>query len=288
MTTLAFCGLGRMGAPMAARLIGAGAGLRVWNRSPERAQPLVDQGATQAATPAEAATGADVVFTMLSTPEALEAVVFGADGVAKGLTDRSTLVEMSTVGPAAIHSLRDRLPAGAGLLDAPVLGSVPRATDGTLDIFVGGDEALFEHHRALLERFGTPRYVGPEGAGAGMKLVANLCLGVLMTGLGEALTLADTLKLDQADVLDVLAESPIGVTVKSKRDKIESGEFPANFKLQLAAKDMRLVGEAAAAGGARLPLAKVAEAWLAAADEAGAGGLDYSAVIETIRRQSPS
>jgi 3-hydroxyisobutyrate dehydrogenase-like beta-hydroxyacid dehydrogenase len=286
VTRLAFCGLGQMGAPMAARLLGGEWDLAVWNRSPERALPLVEQGARHAATPAEAAHGADAVFTMLSTPEAVEGVIFGADGVLSGLTSRSTVIEMSTIGPAAVGRLRERLPGGAGLLDVPVLGSVPQATEGKLKLFVGGDAALLDRWRPVLERLGTPRHLGPSGSGAAMKLVTNLCLGVLMTGLGEALALADSLGLTQADVLDVLAESAIGVTTKSKRTNIETRQWPANFKLSLAAKDLRLVVDEAAQAGAHLKVAAAARVWLDAAEQAGLGNLDYSSVIATIRDSS--
>ena len=288
MTSLAVCGLGQMGAPIAARLLDAGHDVAVWNRSPERAEALVEKGARPAATPAEAADGADAVVTMLATPEAVEHVVLGDDGVAHGLGSWSTLIEMSTIGPDAVNRIAGQLPAGTTMLDAPVLGSVPQATEGKLKIFVGGDADVFERWRAVLEQLGTPRHLGPQGAGAGMKLVANVCLGILMTGLGEALALARAFGLAQDDVLDILAESPIGATVRSKRANIESGEWPANFKLELAAKDLRLVEDAAGAAGVALNVARAAGAWLDAAEEAGLGDLDYSAVIDKIRVSSGS
>ncbi len=116
-----------------------------------------------------------------------------------------------------------------------------------------------------------------------MKLVANWCLGVLMVGLGEALALADALELPQPDVLDVLAESPIGASVKSKRSNIESDEWSARFKLSLAVKDLRLVSEAADQLGLTLALAQGIRDRLEAAEAAGKGELDYSVVIEDIR-----
>ncbi|MGH9223262.1 MAG: NAD(P)-dependent oxidoreductase, partial [Acidimicrobiales bacterium] len=291
---VAFCGLGQMGAPMAARLVDV-SDLAVWNRTAERAALLVEQGARPAATPAEAAEGAGVVFTMLSNPDAVEEVVFGDHGVAAALGNGATLVEMSTIGPAAVARIRDRLPPAAHLVDAPVLGSVPQATSGELKVFAGGEAADIDRVRPVLERLGTIRHVGALGAGAAMKLVANAILGVLMTGLGEALTLADALGLDQHDVLDVLSESPIGVTTRSKRANIESGTWPANFKLSLAAKDLGLVMDAATAAGLDVRLLPEARAWLVAAldgpdgpDGPETAGLDYSVVIDTIRRSSGS
>jgi len=288
MTYIAFCGLGRMGLPMAARLLGAGHDLAVWNRTPGRADELVDRGAREADSPTDAADGAEVVVTMLADPDAVDDVLFGDDGVARGLAPGTTVVEMSTIGAAAVRDVADRLPDDVGLLDAPVLGSVPQATDGSLKIFVGGDAATFERCRSLLEAMGTPVHLGALGAGASMKLVANSTLGALMCGLAEALALADALDLDQSAVLDLLADSPIGVTVRSKRRLIESGEYDPNFKLALAAKDLGLVMDAADEAGLVLRLAPAARAWLEEADEAGLGDLDYSAVIAHARGREAS
>ena len=284
MVRVGWCGLGQMGTPMATRLLDAGVEVVVWNRTADRAAPLVEKGAHQAASPAEAAAGADVVATMLATADALDDVVFGAGGLATGLRPGATLVDMSTVGPEAVEAVAARLPEGVDMLDAPVLGSVTQATDGTLKVFVGGPDDVVARCRAVLGHLGRPIHVGPLGAGAAMKLVANSVLGALMTGLAEALALADGLGLDQAQVLDVLAESPIAATLRSKRDKVETGEYPPNFKLALAAKDLRLVTEAADRRGVDLRLAPAARSWLeeAAGDEALAG-LDYSAVIAHVR-----
>jgi len=283
MTTVAFCGLGRMGVPMAARLLGAGHDLRVWNRTPGKAGSLLGAGAVEAGSPAEAAAGAEVVITMLADPAAVQEVVAAAD-----LRAGTTLIEMSTVGPEAVRSLAAGVPEGVGVLDAPVLGSIPQATEGTLKIFAGGDVEVFERRRRLLEAMGTPRHLGPLGAGAAMKLVANSTLGALMTGLAEALALADGLGLDEAPVLDILSESPIGTTAKGKRERIESGVYEPNFSLRLAAKDMRLVTDAAEAAGVELRLAPAARSWLERADEHGLGDLDYSAVIADVRGRPAS
>lgn len=280
---IAFCGLGAMGAPMAARLLDAGHELRVWNRTPGKAAALVDAGATEAASPAEAAAGADVFVTMLADPAAVDQVVFDAD-----LRPGTTLVEMSTIGPHAVRSLAARLADGIDVLDAPVVGSVPQATEGTLKIFVGGDAEVFERRRPVLEAMGTPRHLGPLGAGAAMKLVANSTLGALMTALAEALALADGLGLDESAVLDILSESPIGVTAKGKRPLIESGVYKPNFTLGLAAKDLRLVMEAAEAAGVELRLAAAARSWFERADDNGLGHLDYSAVIADVRGRPAS
>jgi 3-hydroxyisobutyrate dehydrogenase-like beta-hydroxyacid dehydrogenase len=283
MAKLGFCGLGQMGTPMAARLIDAGHQVTVWNRTVSKARPLADRGATAATTPAEAAAGAEFVFTMLATPEVVEQVVVGETGVADGVSPGSTLVEMSTIGPEAVHGLRSKLASEVEMLDAPVLGSVAQAEAGELKVFVGGEDPVVERARPVLAAFGAVRHLGPLGAGASMKLVVNSTILALMTALGEALALADSLGLDQNDVLDILADSAIGGPARSKRGHIESGTYPPNFKLVLAAKDGSLVLRAAEAAGLELGVSEAAAAWMAAADRDGLGELDYSAVIAEIR-----
>lgn len=280
---LGFCGLGQMGAPMAANLLARGLEVAVWNRTPGKAEELARAGARVARSPADAAAGADALVTMLGAPDALDEVLFGASGVAAGLRPGATVIEMSTVGPAAIERARARLPAGIEMIDAPVLGSVPQATSGELTIFVGGDDAAFERWGPVLAAMGRPLHLGPSGSGAAMKVVVNSTLVAAMGALGEALALADGFGLDEGKVLDVLAGSPLGATVGRKRDAISSGSYPPNFKLALARKDARLVAEAAASVGVELRVAPEAKRWYDDADEAGSGALDYAAVIAHIR-----
>jgi len=288
MTTIAFCGLGRMGTPMAGRLLDAGHDLAVWNRTPGRAASLVERGAREARSAADAAAGSEVVVTMLADPAALEHVLFGPEGVVAAVAPGTTLIEMSTVGPDVVGDVATRLPEGVHFLDAPVLGSVPQATEGTLKVFVGGDVDVFERRRPVLDAMGTPTHLGALGSGAAMKLVANSTLGAAMCGLAEALALADALGLAETAVLDILADSPLGVTVRGKRALIEGGEYrPANFTLSLAAKDLGLVASAAAAAGLDLRLARAAGAWFAQAEAAGLGDRDYSAVIGAARGSAP-
>jgi 3-hydroxyisobutyrate dehydrogenase-like beta-hydroxyacid dehydrogenase len=283
MAKLAFCGLGQMGAPMAARLVEAGHDVAVWNRTAAKAAPLERLGGHRAGSPAEAAAGVEAAVTMLADPDALEAVVLGEDGLAAGLPPGSTLIDMSTVGPDAVRRIAGRLPSGVEVIDAPVLGSVSQAEAGDLKIFVGGDEEEVRRRRPILVALGTVIHMGPLGSGASMKLVANSTLGALMTALGEALALSDALGLDQRTVLDVLAESPIGVTVNRKRRSIVSGSYPPTFKLSLARKDLDLVNEQAGEAGLDLPVAAASRGWLRAADAAGLGDLDYGAVVAHVR-----
>ena len=288
MSKIAFLGLGQMGAPMATRLLGAGHRVTVWDRTPERAEPLVDRGATAAASPGEAAAGVDVAITMLATPEAVDQVLFGPDGLAPALGPGQLYVDMSTIGPSAFRSIAARLPQGVAALDAPVRGSVPEATAGTLHVFVGASDEDLERVRPFLEALGDVRHVGAPGAGQAMKLVVNMTLGVPIVALGEALALARSLGLDRGQALDVLAESPIGPIVAAKRANVEAGRYPANFKLRHAAKDLRLADEAAERAGLSLVELRAARAVLDRAAESGAADLDFSAVVATILGDQPT
>ena len=282
MAEIGFLGLGEMGTPMAGRLLHAGHEVVVWNRSAERTVPLAKEGAAVAASPAKAAAGRDSVITMLATPDALEQVLFGSAGVAPALSPGQVLIDMSTVGPDEVRSAAARLPKGASLVDAPVRGSVPQATSGRLDIFVGAADQDYERVRPILETLGSVRHTGGPGSGAAMKLVANLALGAAIVTLGEALSLGESLELQRNILLDVLADSPIGPIVKAKRANVESGQFAPSFKLRHAAKDLRLVTETAAARGRDLKQARANRAWLDEAAEHGAADLDFSAVVATI------
>src|SRR5512134_917832 len=150
-----------MGSRIAAQLLSAGHEVIVWNRTPEKAGPLVALGAGQAASPADAARGADALIVMVSDAAALEAVVEGPDGLAAGLGPDATLIDMSTVGPDAVGWLENALPPGTPQLDAPVLGSLFEAESGSLTIFAGGPAELVEQWTPLLTALGTVVHVGP-------------------------------------------------------------------------------------------------------------------------------
>jgi 3-hydroxyisobutyrate dehydrogenase-like beta-hydroxyacid dehydrogenase len=282
MSKIAFLGLGQMGTPMGTRLLVAGHDLVVWNRTQGRATPLVERGASLASSPSEAAAGVEFAITMLATPEAVEGVLFGTEGLVRGLGSGQTLIEMSTIGPAAVHSLASRMPAGVAMVDAEVRGSVPEATEGRLHVFVGANDDDFEHVRPIVESLGNVRHVGGLGSGAAMKLVVNGTLGAAIVAMGEALALGQSLGLQRKAVLDVLEDSPIGPTVRAKRSNVESGEYRPSFKLRLADKDLRLVTEAGDDAGLDLKTARATRAWLDEAMEQGAGDLDFSAVVATI------
>jgi len=287
VSVVAVVGLGAMGSRIARRLLEAGHDLVVWNRTAEKAAPLVEAGAGAAATPAEAAARAEVVLTMVADPAALRDVTEGGEGVAAGVGAGATVIEMSTVGADAVRRLASVLGERTGLLDAPVLGSRSEAEEGSLTVFVGGPEELVARWTPLLSVLGSPLYVGPLGSGAAAKLVANTTLVGTIGVLGEALALAEGLGLPREKAFEVLAATPLAAQAKRRRESIESGEYPPRFALYLARKDAELVVAAARETGVDLRLTEAARSWLAAAEEAGLGDRDYSAVLARILERRP-
>jgi 3-hydroxyisobutyrate dehydrogenase-like beta-hydroxyacid dehydrogenase len=283
--TTAVVGLGAMGARIARRLLEQGHDVLVWNRTPARADALVDAGAVAVASPAEAADRADVVLTVVSDATALRDVSEGASGLVGTADESVTVIEMSTVGPAAVSRLASALP-GVPLLDAPVLGSISEAEAGTLRIFIGGPEALVTRWAPLLSALGTPIRVGPLGAGAAAKLVANSTLLGVLAVLGEALAVADGLGLSREAAYEVLAATPLAAQADRRRAGIETGEFPTRFSLSLARKDADLILEHAA-GALDLRVAAAARSWLAEAENRGWGDRDYAAVLAHIVETRP-
>ena len=282
MTRGAVIGLGAMGSRIVRRLLEAGHDVVVWNRTPARLAQSIDLGADAATDPADAARRADIVIIMVSDGTALRDVTEGPKGVASGAGDSTTVIQMSTVGLAPMSRLASILPAGTGLLDAPVLGSVSEAESGTLTIFVGGPPPLVERWTPLLSVLGSPVRVGDLGAGTAAKLVANATLFGILGVLGESLALADRLGLAPDVAFQVLAATPLAPQAERRRRSIETGEYPARFSLSLARKDADLILDASADRGADLRILAAARTWLAAAEEAGWAHRDYSAVLAHI------
>jgi 3-hydroxyisobutyrate dehydrogenase-like beta-hydroxyacid dehydrogenase len=277
--TVAVVGLGAMGSRIAGRLLDAGYEVVVWNRTAEKAVPLVERGATMAESPADAASRAEALITMVADPPALDSV---GEALAAGASDKLTVIQMSTVGPTAVSRFASVLPSETGLLDAPVLGSIGEAESGALKIFVGGPEPLVERWTELLSVLGQPMRVGEVGAGQAAKLVANATLVGVIGLLGESLALGERLGLPRGVVFDVLAVTSLADQAERRRPTVEAGDYPPRFALSLARKDAELIIDAAAEAGVDLRLVTAARNWFADAEAAGLGGLDYSAVLKRI------
>jgi 3-hydroxyisobutyrate dehydrogenase-like beta-hydroxyacid dehydrogenase len=281
MATVGVVGLGAMGSRVARRLADAGHELVVWNRDQSKAEPLVAAGAVAAMSPAEVARRVEAMVTMVADAPALAAVTEGPDGVAAGVGEGTTVIQMSTVGPESISRLASLLPDNA-LLDSPVLGSLSEVEAGTLNVFLGGPPEQVETWTPLLSTLGTVLHAGPIGAGTAAKLVANTTLVGVIGILGEALALAEGLGLSRDVAFEVLGKTALADQAERRRPAIESGEYPPRFALYLARKDADLIVEAAERSGIELRVTEGGRDWLAEAEEAGLGGADYSAVLARI------
>jgi 3-hydroxyisobutyrate dehydrogenase len=278
---IAFLGQGRMGGPMARRLVAAGHQVTVWNRTAAKCGPAAEAGARTAGTPAEAVRGADLTITMVRDADAVTAALFDVDGAGPEIAPGGIVVEMSTVGPAAVADLRGRLRADIGLVDAPVVGSVPQAMAGQLQILVGGGDADVARCAGAFAALGTATRLGPRGSGAAAKLVANAVTITSFAVIGEVLALSDRLGIDEGTALELLGKSALGPLVERIRERIGNEAFPTQFALGLAEKDVAL---ALSAGADPAGVIAATGQRLAAAVRRGLSDRDVSAVIDETRR----
>jgi 3-hydroxyisobutyrate dehydrogenase/2-hydroxy-3-oxopropionate reductase len=274
MADIAVVGLGAMGSRIARRLIDAGHDVIVWNRDAAKAEGFPQR----AATPADAAERAGIVIIMVSDPAALAAV---SEGIVAGAQAGSTIVQMSTVGVAAVQRLESTLPDGVQLLDAPVTGSLAEVEEGRLFIFAGGSDEVVARLSPILSTLGTVVPVGGIGAGSAAKLVANFSLISVLAALGEAFALGRHVGLTDQALFDVLAATPLAAQAERRREAIESDAYPPRFALALADKDAQLILDAA--GDLDLRVAHAVRSWYTDAMREGRGEQDNSALLATIR-----
>ncbi len=274
--------MGRMGAAMAQRLLGLGHELTVWNRTADKARPLAALGAKVAATPAELAQAAELVLTILTNAEAIEAAYHGASGLLSGEVGGKLFVEMSTVRPQVEQALATEVQArGAALIDCPVSGTVGPAQSGKLLGFVGGDAADVARARPVLEQLcRRVEHVGPVGSGARLKLAINLPLLVYWQSLGEALALCQSLEIEPSRLMDIIADTSGGTNVLKVRgqaigEALKGKEIaPPTFDVDSIRKDLSTMIEEARALGYEAPVTERALQCYDAVSRAGDGGMD--------------
>src|SRR5919109_4588481 len=288
MTRVALLATGRMGSAMARSLARNGMELTLYNRTPERARGLAEElDARVAEAPARAAAEAEICLTMLADSAAVDAVWDGPNGLLAGARSGSVLADMSTVPPETLKAYAERAAAcGAGILDAPVSGSVPLAESGSLTIMVGGEADALERARPAFDALAKQvLHIGPLGTGAAMKLAVNTLIFGLNQALAEALTLAEQSGIDRAMAYDAFAASAAAAPyVGYKRAAfVEPERTPVAFSLGLAEKDLRLITESAARLGVPMPQAEV-DLELVQAAAAGIGAeKDASSVAAHLR-----
>ena len=288
MQSVAFLGLGVMGSGMAARLLSAGFPVSVWNRSADRAEPLRERGATVASSPRDAATGADVIISMLADDDAAREVWMGAGGAIGGAKQGSVLIDSSTVSTKWIDELGTKgIACGCEVLDAPVTGSRAQAASGELLFLVGGDVATLERVRPVLAPMSRDiLHLGPLGSGARMKLINNFICGVQAAALAEGVALVEKSGLDLTTALTVLQNgAPGSPLVKAVSNRMAARDYTVFFKLALMRKDLDYAIAEASRQGIDLTTASNARALFDRAIDKW-GESDFSAVIETFRSNS--
>jgi 3-hydroxyisobutyrate dehydrogenase-like beta-hydroxyacid dehydrogenase len=285
MATVGLVGIGLLGTAVASRLLKAGQRVVGFDTAPDRGRALVDMGGATAASARAVALESDVVCTLLPSLPTVEAAILGPDGIAAAGKRGQVVMQMSTISPALSERLAAETRArGLEFLDCPISGTSRSVAQGEGIVFVGGERALFERWRPLLESM-LPRavYVGAAGQAMVLKLVANLLVALNSAAAAEALNLVRQAGLDPALALEVLADSAARSRMLEVRGPLMvRGEYPAQMKLDLFMKDLHLIQAAARDAGARVPLTDVAERLYAAAAEAGHGGEDLAVVLTAL------
>ncbi len=286
--SIAFLGLGSMGAAIVRRLLAAGYDVTGWNRSQDKAAPLVALGMKPAATPREAVRDAAIAFSILTDAKALEAVLTGPDGVLEGAHVGLDLFDMSTIGPAASRALAVRVAErGARMLDAPISASVATLEEGNASVMVGGDKGAFERARPVLLAIGPKvTYVGANGQALYLKLAINLALVVQVVSFCEAVAMAEKAGIAREVAVDGFLKSVVASPVLGYRGPfILEGRMPevAWADVDLQQKDMELALELGRELGVALPTGAAANQMLNACRGRGLTKNDFAVVYEVFR-----
>lgn len=285
MAKLGFIGLGNIGGPMVKRLLAAGHTVTGYNRTRSRGEWLLDLGMHWADTPRAAAESADVIFTMVSDTEALLAVTGGPNGLLDGLKPGSIYVDMSTVSPAASQELAARVAAkGAQMLDAPVSGSVVTLEAGQLSIMVGGDRAVFEQVRPVLQDIGpTVSYLGGNGLAVMMKVAINLSLPVQILAFCEGLLLAEKAGIPRQTAVAALLNSVVASpALKYRAPLILDMPDQPLFDVNMIQKDLLLALEMGRELQVPLPTTAITNQWLTAARGLGLEDRDFAILFKVL------
>lgn len=281
---IGFIGLGVMGAPMAQNLLDAGHELQI-HRENARSPRLVEAGATLATTPAAAAAGAEAVILMLPDTPDVEAVLHGEDGVLGALAEGALVLDMSSISPVRTEQFAAEVAdAGGQYVDAPVSGGEVGAQEGTLTIFVGGEDAAVARAQPLLEILGGRiTHMGPAGAGQATKVVNQIIVGLTIEAVAEGLALADASGIDPERVRAALdggfASSRI---LELHGRRMAERSFEPGFRLRLHRKDLRLAQDSAAHRGVALPGTEAVAAQMDAAIARDWQDLDHSALFRLL------
>jgi 3-hydroxyisobutyrate dehydrogenase-like beta-hydroxyacid dehydrogenase len=282
-----FIGLGGMGRAIVRRLLAAGHVVRAYNRTPGKADALVREGLELVGTPREAAEGSELVLSMVTGSDAVEAVARGADGLLAGLRAGQVWVDMSTCSPTVSRALAGEVAStGARMLDAPVAGSTVTIEQGKLSIIVGGEPEAFAQVEPVLRDIGPfVRHVGDNGKALQLKLAINISIYLQMVAFSEGLVLAERAGVDKELAVEVMLGSVIASPMLQYRGPLVFGQpDEAMFDCALMQKDVTLALQAGRELAVALPTLAVAGELLTMARAAGLGHHDFSIVYEVLSR----
>ena len=289
MSKVAWIGLGTMGFPMAGHLKTRGHhDVTVFNRTRGKAEAWVQQfGGRLAATPAEAAEGAEFIFTCVGNDADLRAVTLGPDGAFRFLGKGALFVDHTTASATIARELHQEARArGAGALDAPVSGGQSGAEGGTLTVMIGGDEGDFRKAKPVIEAYARAiNLIGPAGSGQLTKMFNQICIGGLIEALAEALHFAKAAKLDVAKVIDTISKGAAQSWQMDNRWKtMIEGKFDFGFAVDWVRKDFAIAFEEARKNGASLPVTTLVDQFYAEIQGMGGGRWDTSSLIALLER----
>jgi 3-hydroxyisobutyrate dehydrogenase len=283
-TKVAVLGTGIMGYAMAHNLLSDGMEVRAWNRSRAKAEPLAEDGAEVADSPADAARGADFLLTMLSDTDAIEEAVGG--DVLSGLAEGGVWLQMSTVGEEGNARLSEMArESGVPYVDAPVLGTKQPAEQGQLVVLASGPEEVRERSEPIFDAVGSKTvWIGEAGAGSRLKLVVNNWIVGLLGVLAETVAFSKTIGVDPSKFLETIEGGPLGLPyAQLKGNMMIEEDFPTSFSARLARKDAGLVLGSAEAHDLQMPVAEAVAGRFDEAIEAGHGEEDMAAVYRAAK-----
>ncbi|WP_394681872.1 NAD(P)-dependent oxidoreductase [uncultured Comamonas sp.] len=291
---VAFLGLGVMGYPMAGHLAQAGHAVTVYNRTAQKAQGWCEEFASSkaprhAATPREAAAGADIVFCCVGNDDDLRSVVLGADGALAGMKPGAIFVDHTTASANVARELYAAARAqGLHFIDAPVSGGQAGAVNGQLTVMCGGDEAVFNSVKPVAMAFSRAfTLLGSSGAGQLAKMVNQICIAGVVQGLSEAIAFGMNAGLDMPQVLDVVSKGAAQSWQMENRGKtMVEGKFDFGFAVDWMRKDLGLVLDEAKRNGSRLPLTALVDQFYADVQQSGGNRWDTSSLITRLGKKA--
>ena len=289
MKRIAIVGVGLLGSAVASRLLEGGFTVVGYDSRPEQLKPLAPRGLLAATSITDVAAGTDAIFTILPTPDSVEATILSAGGLLEAMPRTATLLQMSTISPALTRRLADAAAAaGRGFLDTPMSGTSAMVERGDCTIFVGGDAARLEACRPVLAAIGRRAvHIGPAGSASLAKLATNLLVALNTAALAEALVLAEKGGLAPGALVDLLKDSAGASKMVDVRGPLMvERRFEPQMKIDLFLKDLRLMLEEGQRLGVPLPLTSLTQQLCTATVAAGRGGDDLAAVITTLQRMA--